>query len=100
VCPKPVVTSCDTKTGHEVIDDSPDSGLPLQRSPIGHDETVDWNSHDEGDVKPVNMFVPVCFGNGFLGDVRFLWVVSLVTIWLRWLSHARRNLGGVGGHLG
>jgi hypothetical protein len=77
-----VIASCDTETSHEVICYSPDGGLELERSPIGSNEAVDGNSNNQGDVEPIDMFVPIRLGDGLLGDVRFLGIVLLVTIWL------------------
>lgn len=75
-------TSCDSQTRHEVVCKGPDGCLPLQRGPVCRDHAIDWNSHDEGDVKPVDMLVPIGAGNGLLGDVRFLGIVFLVAVWL------------------
>ena len=74
------LTSCDTETGHEIVCYSPDGSLQVERSPVCCDETIDRNSHDQGDVQPVDVLVPVRLGNWLLGDVRFLGVVSLVTV--------------------
>lgn len=75
MCPKSVVTSCDTEASGKVVEDGEDGGLEVERSPDGLDAAVDRNTHDEGDVQPVDMFVPVVFGYGSFGDVRFLGVV-------------------------
>lgn len=75
-------TSCDPETRHEVIGHGPDERLPLQRSPVCGDQTVDGNAHDEGDVEPVDVLVPICLGDGLFGDVRLLGVVPLVAIGL------------------
>ena len=86
------LTSCNTKTSHEVISDGPDGSFPLERRPVRRNESIDRNSNDESNVEPVDVFVPVRLGDGLLSDVRFLRVVLLVTIWLRCLCHARWRL--------
>jgi hypothetical protein len=80
-------TSCDTKTSHEVVGKGKCCSLPLERSPVRSNHSVDWNSHDEGDVEPVDMFIPVGFRDGDFGDMGFLGIVFLVTIWLDSASH-------------
>jgi hypothetical protein len=86
------LTSCDTKTSHKVVCDSPDSGLPLERRPVRSNESIERNSHNESNVKPVDVFVPVRSRDGLLSDMRFLGVVLLVTIWLGSLCQARWRL--------
>lgn len=81
-------TSCDSQTRHEVVCKRPNGRLPLQRCPVCSNHAVDWHSHDEGDIKPVDMLVPVGAGDGLLGDVWFLRIVFLVTVWLGDLCHA------------
>src|SRR5271154_5525390 len=81
-------TSCDTKAGHEVICDRPDSGFPSQWRPICCDEPIEGNKNNESDIEPVDMLVPIRSGDRLIGDVRLLRIVFLVTIWLRWLCHA------------
>lgn len=89
------LTSCDSKTGHEVIRDGPNSSLPLERRPVRSNESIDRNSNNESNVEPVDVFVPVRLRNWLLSDMRFLGIVLLVTIWLRRLCHARWRLGSV-----
>lgn len=57
-------TSCDTHSGHEVVDDGPDSRLPLQRGPVGGDAAVEGDADDEDDIEPVDVLVPVLAGHG------------------------------------
>ena len=68
-------TSSDAETGHEVVGKGPDGGLPVQRSPVGHDHTVDWNTDNESDVKPVNVLIPVRGSHWKLSDVWLRWIV-------------------------
>lgn len=65
-------TSSNSKTGHEIVRDGPNCSLQLQRSPVGCNEAVNWNSNDEGNIQPVDMLVEVGSGDGFIGDVCFL----------------------------
>jgi hypothetical protein len=50
VCPKTVVASCDTETSPEVVDNCPESGLPLQRSPESGNAASERNANDEDDL--------------------------------------------------
>lgn len=71
-----MVASGDSETGPEVVDDSPCSGLPLQRGPEGGDAASERYADDEDDlekllvtvgpvdceetyIKPVDVLVPV-----------------------------------------
>ena len=67
-----MVTGCDTETGHEVVDEGPDGGLPLERSPVCLNDTIEWNTDNESDIEPVDVFVPVEPGHRLVGDVRLL----------------------------
>ena len=78
MCPKPVIASCDSEAGAEVVADGPDGRLPPQWCPDGRDETGNWNADDEDDIEPVDVLVPVLLRHRSLGDVRLLGVVFLV----------------------
>lgn len=78
-------TSCDTKTGHEIVGNCPDSSLDLQRSRVCSNQAIDRNANDERNIKPVNMLEPVGLGDRLLGDVRLL----RVELARRRLRHAR-----------
>ena len=82
MCPQPVVACCDTKPGGEVVCYCPQRCLELERNPDGLNEAIHRNTDDEGDVEPVDVFVPVLFCNGRLGDVRLLGIVLWVSVWL------------------
>lgn len=81
MCPKSVVTSCDTKTSRKVIGNSPDGSLQLEGSPVCGNQAIDRKSDNQGDVQPVDVLVPVGLGDGFFGDVWLLGVVLLVAVW-------------------
>ena len=50
VSPKTVITSGDSKTSVEVVDDSPEGGLPTERGPESGDEAGDGDADDESDL--------------------------------------------------
>lgn len=89
MCPQPVVTGCDTETGHEIVRDRPYCGLPGEWCPVRLNETSERHADDEDDVQPVDVLVPVRRGDGLLGDVTLRGIVLLVTVGLGWLGHAR-----------
>lgn len=83
-----MVTGRDTKTSCEVIGNSPDGSLELERGPVCCNQAVDRKANDQSDIEPIDVFVPVRLRDGLFGDVRLLRIVLLVTIWLGWLCHA------------
>jgi hypothetical protein len=82
------LTSCDAQTGHEVVYDSPDSRLPLERGPEGSNDAVQGHKEDERDIDPVDMLVPIVDGHGLFSDVRFRGIILLA-------PGRRRRLGGL-----
>ena len=82
MCPKSMVASCDTKTGHEVVDDSEECCLPFHWCEEGTDDTDDGYVDDESDVKPIHMFVPVLLGHGRVCDVWFSRIIVSITVGL------------------
>lgn len=50
---------------------------------------IHGNAHDEGNIEPVHMLVPVGLGDGGVGDVRLLRIVGSVSIGLRSFGHWR-----------
>ena len=78
-------TGCDTKTSCKVVGNSKDCCLPLQWSPPSLDKSIDGDPNNQGDVQPVDMFVPVGFGHGSVGNVLFLGIVGFVPVGLRGL---------------
>jgi len=86
-----VVTSCDTQTGHKVVEDGPDGSLPLERRIVGLDHSVDGNENDEDDIEPVDVLVPVRPSHGHLGDVRLLAVQLLAATGLILASNSARS---------
>lgn len=51
VSPETMVAGSDTETGPEVVDYSPDGGLPPQRRPEGGNAAHHWDPDDEEDLK-------------------------------------------------
>jgi len=93
MCPKSVITSCDSQTSGEVVGNSPDGSLELERILEGEDTASQRNADNESDVQPVDMLIPIRLGDGCLCDVDFLRVIFRIPVWLRWLGHGR-GLGG------
>lgn len=58
-----LLTSSYTQTGHEIIQNCPDSGLPLQWGIHRRVQAHHGYEDDEGDVQPIHMFIPVGPGN-------------------------------------
>ena len=77
MCPQPMVTCGDAETSGIIIENGEDSGLEVERSPDGLDQSVKRDEDNEGDVKPVDVLVPVFPRHGYLGDVLQIWVVGL-----------------------
>jgi len=75
-----VISSSYTEAGSEVVQDSPDGSLELERDPESLDAAIDGNAHDESDVEPVDMLVPVRSRHRGFGDVRFLGVIFGVPV--------------------
>lgn len=69
-------TSSDSETGKKVVNDSPDGSLELQWHPESLNTAIDGNSHDEEDVQPVDMLVPVLASQRRIGDMDLLGVGS------------------------
>lgn len=66
------LTSSDSETAVEVVDESEDGSVELERHPVRGDEAGHGNEDDEGGVEPVDMLVPVGPRHGQLGNVRLL----------------------------
>ena len=82
-----MVACCDTETGHEIVGNSEDGGLEQKRCPKSLNAAVQRNADNEGDIEPVDMLIPVCFGDGSVGDVRLFWIIFCASVWLRRFSH-------------
>ena len=54
-----MVASSDAQSRSEVIDDTPEGGLPIQRCPEGGNTANEWDPDDQVYIEPVDMFVPV-----------------------------------------
>lgn len=48
-----MVASCDAETGPEVVDNCPEGGLPLQRSPESGDAASEGNADDKDDLMSI-----------------------------------------------
>lgn len=66
------LTGRDAQSSEEVVDDSPDGCLQLQRHPEGLYAAVDRNAEDKEDIEPVDMLVPVAPGHLGVGNVHLL----------------------------
>ena len=80
VGPQAMVAGGDAEAADEVVDEGEDGSLEVQRRPPGGDEADEGKTHDEEDVDPVDVLVPVCYRHGRLGDVRLAVVVGLVLV--------------------
>lgn len=67
--------------GTYIIYHRPQGCLPIQRRPYCLHASNKGYADNEDYVEPVDMLVPVGFGDGLVGDVRLLWVVASASIW-------------------
>jgi len=67
-----VVTSSDTETSVDVVEDGPESSLKLKRDPVGGDEAHQGNKNNKCCVEPVDVLGPVAPSHGSIGDVRLV----------------------------
>ena len=82
MCPKTVIPCCDTETSSEVVCYSPDGSLQLERNEEGTDAAIERDHHNESDVEPIDMLVPIRLGDRFLCDVFLLGIIFRFSIWL------------------
>ena len=82
MCPQPMIASRNTEAGHVVVDNGEKSRLPIQRSPYGSDQTEHGYADNEGDIQPVDVLVPVRSCQLGVCNVRFLWVIALISVGL------------------
>lgn len=82
VCPESMIAGGDTESREIVVDDSEQGGLPFDWSPEGCHQACQRHHNDEGDIQPINVFPPILLGYFRVGDVRFLWVIMSVPVWL------------------
>lgn len=59
----------------DVVEDSPESSLKLERNPVGGDEAHQRNKHNKCCVEPVDVLRPVAPSHGSVGDVRLVGVL-------------------------
>lgn len=73
--PEAVIACRDAHSGHEVVNDGPEGGLPVQGRPVGGDAPIEGNADDEDDIEPVDVLIPVLACHRQVGDVWFLGVM-------------------------
>jgi hypothetical protein len=67
-----MLTCSDTQTSEEIVHNSPDGSLELERNPDGLDAAIDWDAKNEEDVQPVDVLVPVVASHGGIGNMDLL----------------------------
>ena len=77
-----MISSCDAQTGCKVIENGKDCGLEQEWRPQGLYAAIERNANDQGDIEPINVFVPICFGHGRFCDVWLLGVIFRVPVGL------------------
>jgi len=82
-----VVSSSDSETSVEVVEDSPCCSLPHERRPDCSDETHHWYTEDEKDIQPVDVFVPIVSRQRGVCNVWLLGVILLVPVGLVFAGH-------------
>lgn len=87
-----MVASGDAEAGEKVVYHSPESSLPSERSEGRSDTSSQGDTADKGNVEPVDVLVPIAPGHWRVCNVRLIWVVFRVSVWLRLGSHWRRLL--------
>lgn len=84
-----MVAGGDAEASEKVVDDCPDSSLPLERCEGCSDTSSERDTANKCDVEPVDVFVPVAPGHGSIRNVRLVRIVFWVSVWLRFGSHWR-----------
>jgi hypothetical protein len=64
-----VVASSDAETSVDVVEDSPESSLKLERNPVGGDEAYQGNEDNQRGVEPVDVLRPIAPGHGSIGNM-------------------------------
>ena len=54
-----MVASSNTQSSGEVVDHTPDGGLPMQRGPESGDAASERDPDDQVYIEPVDMLVPI-----------------------------------------
>jgi hypothetical protein len=67
-----MLTCSDTQTSEEIVHNSPDGSLELERNPDGLDAAIDRDAKNEEDVQPVDVLVPVVASHGGIGNMDLL----------------------------
>lgn len=65
----------------QIVHHSPRRRLPLQRGPDSLYAAIEWNANDECDVEPIDVLVPIGFGNGRVCDVWLPRVIASASVW-------------------
>lgn len=73
-------TRCDSQARHKVVGHGPDGGLPVERRPHCLDATDERDAHDQKDIQPVNVFVPILLRHRCFCDVFLRRIVGLVAV--------------------
>lgn len=87
VSPQSMVAGGNTETSEKVVDDCPDGSLPAERCEASSNATRQRDATNEGEIEPIDVLVPVTPGHGGVGDVRLVWVVFWVSVWLALGGH-------------
>lgn len=75
-----MIASCDAQARGEVVENCKDGSLPDERREESLDAAKQRDANNEGDVQPVDVFVPILASDGSLGDVGLSRLVMLVAV--------------------
>lgn len=80
MCPETMVSCCNAQASCEVVSNGPNGSLEVQRSPVSTDETDHRNADNEDDIQPVDVLIPICFGDGLICNVWLLGIVLRIAV--------------------
>lgn len=75
-------TSSDSKSSSEIVCNSEQSRLPLDRRPDSLNATIERNADNESDIEPIDVLVPIGLSNRRVSDMGFLGVVAPASVGL------------------
>lgn len=75
-----MVASGNTKSSREVVCNCPDGSVQSKRCPDSLNAAIYRNANDEGNVEPVNVFIPVRLGHRQLSDMYLLGIIFRVWV--------------------